>query len=150
MLAAPWHGVAMCSIDTSDFQIDITYYSAHSESSNVAPITYTLTNKEIRVLIYGRKERGSIALKDSIKPNEVRFTKILKVNLDALQDWYTGRSECEDCPEDILVITIKTANKVKNIQTTNYYVPEIRAIIDVINSLVPAKYKLTYEDNFAK
>jgi len=70
------------------------------------------------------------------------LVKLSNINIDSLKKYYSN-----PCIRDgsQVIIKITKGRKSKVIQLDNYYQPDIGLAIELINSLVPEKYKIWYD-----
>lgn len=121
---------------------DADYSMAHS-------YIYKFSDKRMVILsrndinIAGMRKGENI---DTVYKSDLKYTETLKklsnMNLDSLQDGYFNR-----CIEDGSQVTVNLCkdNKNKTIHLSNYYRAEIGIVIELINRLIPEKYKIWYD-----
>jgi len=102
-----------------------------------------LTEKQLKIIfksdIVGEKD--TLLFFQSLKPSDT-LQQIREIHLSKLKEYYSNQ-----CIEDgsQLTVTLKKDGKIKAVHLSNYYHDDIGKIIYLVNSLVPAKYKVWYD-----
>lgn len=115
----------------------------NSNFGSAYSIEYFLSETALQIIIYGEAKgnKDSVIYARKLKPTE-QLQKMSEINLDSLEAYYDN-----PCVEDglILFVEMTKGGKKKHVQLSNYYRPEIGKVIDLINALVPKKYKISYD-----
>ena len=124
------------------FEITVSDYNYSLAYS----VEYKLTDKNLDITFRGEleNEKDSILYStDNLPQNKLR--KISQIDIEALKDRYKN-----DCISDgdIKVFNFKKGAKTKRIQVNNYYQKDLSKALELINSIVPEKFKM-YHDKTA-
>ena len=106
-------------------------------------VLYTLTDKNLTITFRGEleNEKDSVLYTSTDLPkNEIR--KLADINIDSLNVLYSNA-----CIEDgdIKTISFNKNGVNKTIHLENYYHTELSPAIEIINGLVPEKYKMDFD-----
>ncbi|MEK6153871.1 hypothetical protein WIW50_11450 [Flavobacteriaceae bacterium 3-367] len=117
---------------------DFNYSMAYS-------ILYRLTNDNLTITYRGEleNERDSIIFTTTELPkNKIR--ELSQIRIDSLSAYYSN-----DCiaDGDIKVLLFKKNDTLKRIQLNNYYHHELSPAIEIINKIVPERFKMYYDKN---
>jgi hypothetical protein len=115
----------------------------NADYSMAYAVKYVLTEKTLKIIFKGdlEGEKDSILFKSNLETNET-LIKISNINIDSLKKYYSN-----PCIRDgsQVMVKITKGRKSKTVQLDNYYQPDIGLAIELINSLVPEKYKIWYD-----
>ena len=108
-------------------------------------VLYDLTNEKLTITFRDELENknDSILYSTSDLPKK-QLKKISEINIDNLKTDY--RNDCID-DGDIKSFSFKKDTTAKTIHLSNYYHPELSPAIELINEIVPKKYKMNYNKN---
>jgi hypothetical protein len=105
-------------------------------------VLYNLTNEKLTITFRGEleNEKDSVLYSTSDLPKR-QLKKISEIHIDSLNTDYSN-----DCIDDgnIKLISIKKGSITKTVHLSNYYHPELSPAIELINGIVPEKYKMYY------
>ncbi|GAA4301032.1 hypothetical protein GCM10023183_11790 [Nibribacter koreensis] len=106
-------------------------------------LQYLVTEKELRITFISEVEgeKDSILFAKHLKTTP-DLKKLSELNLDSLKDYY--QNPCIDDGNQILVYLAKEDKK-KSVHLSNYYHPEISPVIDLMNRIVPEKYRIYHD-----
>ena len=131
---------------TENRKIEIKPFSATIVNSYYAEaysVLIVLTNKQLKIIyksdIVGTKD--TVIFSKALQSSDT-LKMISEIKIDQLKEYYTN--PCIDDGSQVMV-TIKKQNRSKSVQLSNYYQEDIGRIIYLINSLIPAKYKVWYD-----
>lgn len=103
----------------------------------------TITQNKVTITVSSGRmdERDSIVFKKTLEPSAA-LQQLGNTTLEGLKKNYAN-----DCMEDglQLTITVKRKNKRKSVHVANYYQENIAAVIDLVNTLVPDRYRTWYD-----
>jgi hypothetical protein len=104
---------------------------------------YIVTEKDLTVVFKGEVEgeRDSILYYTPLPLSE-SLRALSPVELDSLQEYY--RNPCIDDGSQ-LAIHFQKGTKAKQVHLSNYYQKDIGIAIDLINTVLPEKYRIWYQ-----
>lgn len=105
-------------------------------------VLYKLTNDNLTITFQGEleNEKDSVLFSTTELPKK-ELIKLSKLNMDNLSVLYSNPCIRDG---DIKLFQIKKNGKVKSVSLQNYYHPELSPTIDIINRIVPSKFKMHY------
>jgi len=103
-------------------------------------LQYRITEKELKITFKSELEgeKDSTLFTKQLKTND-ELRKLSGLNLDSLKDNY--QNPCVEDGNQIL-IHLERDNKKKSVHLSNYYHPQISPVIDLMNGLVPERYRI--------
>ena len=123
----------------SHFRLEIYNYDYAMAYSK----KYTLTEKDLNIVFRGEVEgeKDSTLFSTEVKPTEALRT-LSNIDFGALKDEY--KNNCVDDGYQISVVFSKE-DKTKTIHISNYHQEDIAFAIELINKIVPDKYRIYYD-----
>jgi len=118
------------------FEIKISYYNY----SLAYAVKYKLTDKDLTIVFSGEleNEKDSVLYFRNDLPKN-KLIKISKIDIDNLDEIY--KTDCIS-DGDIKVFDFKKEEKEKTIQINNYYQKDLSRAIELINEIVPEKFRM--------
>jgi len=115
---------------------DYNYASAYS-------MAYKLTEKELKITFRGELEgeKDSLLFSTTDLPKS-KIRRISSINLDSLNDIYMNNCVADG---DVKLVGLKKDSLIKFVQLNNYYHPELSPVFEMINGLVPDKFKMYHD-----
>lgn len=106
-------------------------------------VLYKLTDKKLTITFRGELENEKdIILYTSTDLPKKEMRKLSKINLDSLGVFYSNPCISDG---DIKVYRFTKNGKTKQIQIQNYYQKDLSPSIELINKIVPEKFKMYYD-----
>ncbi|MFD1064391.1 hypothetical protein ACFQ1Q_14150 [Winogradskyella litorisediminis] len=130
-----------CKNDTLEpFELSISDYNYSLAYS----VLYQINEKELTITFSGEleNEKDSIIYSTNKLP-EKKIRKLSEINIDSLGIYYSN--PCID-DGDIKIYEFKKGLKTKRIQVDNYYQEDLSPVLELINEIVPEKFKIYQED----
>ncbi|WP_162987907.1 hypothetical protein [Euzebyella marina] len=115
---------------------DYNYASAYS-------MAYKLTERELTITFRGELEGESDSLLFSTSDlPKSKIRRISSIKLDSLNDIYMNNCVSDG---DVKMVGLKKDSVIKFVQLNNYYHPELSPVFEMINELVPDKFKMYHD-----
>lgn len=120
------------------FQLIVT----DSDQSLAYSIAYKITNKKLSIIFHGELENE----KDSVfyattKLPKTAIRELSNINLDSLGVFYSTSCIRDG---DIKSFRFSKQGKTKYVRLQNYFHPKLSPAIEIINNMVPEKFKMHY------
>jgi len=120
---------------------ELTVYD--SDYSMAYSLQYVLTDKRLTIMFKSdlEGEKDTILFETQLSPNKA-LEHLSKIDIASLKESYEN-----PCISDGSQISIKLLkdNKSKIVHLSNYYHYDVGIAIEIINTLVPEKYKIWYD-----
>lgn len=106
-------------------------------------LQYILTDKSLEIIFKAglKDEKDTSLFNMNLKP-QVALSELARVNIDSLKSQYSN--PCVMDGSQILFYLAKNG-KSKTVYLSNYYQADVGLAIQLINQLVPEKYKIWYD-----
>lgn len=106
-------------------------------------MAYKLTEKELTITFIGelQGEKDSLLFSTTDLPKS-KIRKISSIKLDSLNDIYMNNCVSDG---DVKMVGLKKDSVIKFVQLNNYYHAELSPVFEMINELVPDKFKMYYD-----
>ncbi len=137
--------VACKSEPIEPFELSVADYNYSMAYS----VLYKLSNKNLTIIFRGEleNEKDSILFSTIDLPKR-KLKQLSKINIDSLSVFYSNNCMKDG---DIKSFYFKKNGIYKRIQLQNYYHNELSPTIEIINELVPKKYRMYYnKENLIK
>ena len=132
--------------ESSETQYSITIYD--SDYSLALSLIYELNNEDIRVIFSGELEGESDSI---VYERQLTFEEQLKISeylrsfpINALDSSYI-EPYVDDGDQKYFLLKIGKSER--KIQTSNHYQRDLGSLVNLVNDLVPAEFKMIYEDD---
>lgn len=116
---------------------------ADSDYSLGYSIRYKISDKKLKVIFHGEleNEKDSILYETTKLPKQ-KIQQLSSINVDSLNVYYANSCMRDG---DIKSFRFTKNQKTKSIQLQNYYHEELSLAIEIINEIVPKKFKMHHD-----
>ncbi len=120
------------------FELSITDF----DYSLAYSVLYRLTNEKLTITFRGEleNEKDSILYSTTELP-KIQIRQLSEINIDSLSVLYSNNCISDG---DIKSFQFSKNGKSKSVTLQNYYHPDLSPAIEIINGIVPEKFKMYY------